>query len=79
MGPPSAQNFSAIGDDVNVTARLEAKTKEYNCRLVLSKIVAEIAGIDISAHPVHVTEVRGREANVEILAVEDPGELVVPP
>ena len=32
MGPPSAQNFSAIGDDVNVTARLESKSKDFNNR-----------------------------------------------
>ena len=62
--------FPAIGDDVNVTARLEAKTKDYNCRLVLSKVVAEIAGVDASAHPAHSAEVRGREGNVEIFAVE---------
>ena len=78
MGPPSAQNFSAIGDDVNITARLEAKTKEYKCSLVVSKTVAEIAGIDVTAFPVHVTEVRGRGANVEIIAVKNPSDLIVP-
>ena len=67
-----------FSDDVNITARLEAKTKEYNCCLVVSKIVAEIAGIDVTAFPVHVTEVRGREANVEIIAVKNPSDLIVP-
>ena len=78
MGPPSAQNFSAIGDVVNVTARLESKSKEYKCRLVLSKAVADLAGVDASDHPAHSADVRGRDGNVDVFAVDDPRDLVVP-
>ena len=31
MGPPSSPNYSAIGDNINIAARLEAKTKELGC------------------------------------------------
>ena len=78
MGPPSAQNFSAIGDVVNVTARLESKSKEYKCRLVLSRVGAETAGVDASNHPAHSADVRGRDGNVDVFAIDDPRDLVVP-
>ena len=29
MGPPKSPNFSAIGDNINIAARLEAKTKDF--------------------------------------------------
>lgn len=76
MGPPTAQNFSAIGDDVNVTARLEALSKDYGCQLILSAAAADYAGLDMSPHPEHLTEVRGREEPVQIYAVQDPRSLI---
>ena len=78
MGPPSAQNFSAIGDVVNVTARLESKTKEYKCCLVLSKVVAETAGMDTSDQSAHSADVRGRDGNIDVFAVDDPINLILP-
>jgi len=78
MGPPTAQNFFAIGDDINVTARLEALSKDYGCLLILSKAAADAAGVDASAHPAHSADVRGRDGNVDIFAVDDPRSLKVP-
>ena len=46
MGPPSAPNYSAIGDCVNTAALLETKTKELKCVLVVTDEVVQNAGKD---------------------------------
>ena len=76
MGPPTAQNFSAIGDNINIAARLEALTKEYRCSVVISEAVAECAKIDLSAYPRHAAGVRGRDETVLVYAVDNPLELL---
>lgn len=72
MGPPEAQNVSAIGDSVNISARLEALTKEFNCGLVISEAAASAANLDLSSLDRHVTPVRGREQLITIYAIQDP-------
>jgi adenylate cyclase len=68
MGPPSSPNLSAIGDNINIAARLEAMCKELQCDVVISQAVANLAEVDLSEHPSHRVEVRGREEPVEIYA-----------
>jgi adenylate cyclase len=75
MGPPTAQTFTAIGDAVNVTARLESLTKDFGCALVLSEDVARRAGLDMGAHPKRTTGVRGRVGEINVYAIEDPRSL----
>ena len=53
MGPPNSPNLSAIGDNVNVAARLESESKSLGCTRVVSTALANSAGIDFSAHPLH--------------------------
>jgi len=77
MGPPSAQNFSAIGDDVNVTARLESLTKEYNVPLIVSKAAADCAGLDSSGLPQHQADVRGRDGDITIYTVAEPQNIIL--
>ncbi len=72
MGPPASPNFSAVGDNINVAARLEQHSKQLGCTLVVSAVVAERAGVDLSAFPMHSLPVRGREQLVRVHAVEDP-------
>jgi adenylate cyclase len=71
MGPPASPNLSAIGDNINIAARLEAMCKEFSCDVVISKATAELAGVDLSDHPTHTVDVRGREEPVEIYATCD--------
>lgn len=71
MGPPANPILSALGDTVNVAARLEAETKRHECALVISVRCAEIAGIDLSAFPQHTTKVRGRDQPVSYFAIGD--------
>jgi adenylate cyclase len=75
MGPPSSPNLSAVGDNINIAARLEQQTKSLECSLVISAAIAERAQIDLSQFPRHVLPVRGRDAPIEVYAVDDPGQL----
>lgn len=75
MGPPATPIISAIGDNVNVAARLEAQTKELDAALVISVETAQQAELDVSAFERHDVAVRGRQSNLEVYAVKDPEAL----
>jgi adenylate cyclase len=75
MGPPRSQIISAIGDTVNTAARLESLTKEYRCALIISRRAAEVAGLDVSAYPLHEAPVKGRVQSVQFHALQAVPEL----
>ena len=75
MGPPSSPIVSAIGDTINIAARLESETKRVGRPLVVSEVVARAAGVAAGTHAVCTAELRGRQAGVPILAVERPSDL----
>ncbi len=75
MGPPSTPMLSAVGDNINVAARLEAQTKIYDCTLVVSEVTANCAGLDLSAFPRYEAEIRGREEPVAVYAISDPATI----
>ena len=75
MGPPRSPNLSAVGDNVNVAARLESETKSFGCTLVVSTAVTSAAGVDLSAHPLREAELKGRDERVPVYAIDDPGEI----
>lgn len=75
MGPPATPLLSALGDTVNVAARLEAETKRHHCEVVVSSACAKAAGVDLSRFPQHTVTVRGRDQPVTYHAVVDPAEL----
>ena len=70
MGYGAATGITAIGDAVNTASRLEAMTKEFRAQLVVSQDVAERAGVDLTDHPRHEIEVRGREEPIAVRVVE---------
>ena len=53
MGPPGSQVISTIGETVNVCARLESLTKEYDCAVVVSRRAAEMAGLAVKGRRLH--------------------------
>ena len=77
MGYGDSAQLTAIGDTVNVAARLEQLTKEYACALVISEEVAARAGLDVSAFPRHELTVRNRAGVLAVRVVEDLGEVLV--
>jgi adenylate cyclase len=67
--------LTAIGDSVHVAARLQDLTKDYDCQLVLSEIVATTAGIEMVGFPGREVSVRGREAPLAVRMVRGMEEL----
>ena len=76
MGPPDAPIRSAIGDNINIAARLEGMTKAYGCTLVVSEETLREAGIDPRGAPLHRVRVRGRNERLNVYAVADPRKLL---
>ena len=75
MGPPATPIISALGDTVNVAARLESLTKELGVPLVISKDTAAYAGYEIRGAISHTVPVKGRDAEMDILAISDLSEI----
>lgn len=75
MGPPASPNVSALGDNVNVAARLESQTKEFGVPLIVSAETAELSGLDFSKFDKHRIQVKGRARKIAVYAVDEPGSL----
>ncbi len=69
MGPPRSPIVSAIGDTINIAARLEALTKDYDCELVVSAAAAQAAGATLDAFPSYRALVRGKQDEVQVYAI----------
>ena len=75
MGPPAHPIISAIGDHVNVAARLEAKCKEFGVPLIVSEATVKRSGLDLSNFKSETVDVRGREGQIDIRLVDDPAAI----
>ena len=71
MGFAGTQAMTAIGDTVNTASRLESATKEFDCQLLISQRVAELAGLDLAILAPHDVPLRGRSETVPVYAVTD--------
>jgi adenylate cyclase len=61
--------FTAIGDAVNVTARLQEQTKVLKCEVVLSDDVCRTAGLALDALPASEVSLRGRAEPMHVRIV----------
>lgn len=77
MGNPRSPIVTAIGDAVNVAARLEGLCKTFDCEAVVSSEVMRLAGVDGSAFPLQRVQVRGRNELLEVHPILD--ALMLPP
>jgi adenylate cyclase len=71
MGYRRATSLTAIGDTVNVAARLEALTKEFDVQMVVSSRLAEHAGIDLGGFQERRLEIRGRRRPLRVRLIGD--------
>ena len=73
MGYGATLGVTAIGDAVNTASRLEALCKTYACEAVVSREAAERAGMDLSGHPLHSLEIRGRNTALDAYTIPHGG------
>jgi adenylate cyclase len=64
--------FTAVGDAVNVAARLQDMTKILNCQVVISDEVYNTAGIDADALKRTEVTIRGRNEPMMVRIAADP-------
>lgn len=69
IGSESSPELTAIGDTVNIAARLEASTKSLGWEIVASAITASEAGSNFDLGARETLAVRGRNAPVEVTEV----------
>jgi adenylate cyclase len=68
--------FTALGDSVNVAARLQDKTKELDCKVIVSEQVCQVAGLPDDALTRADVTVRGRDESIPVRTAADPTVLV---
>ena len=71
MGYGPAISVTAIGDTVNTSSRLEAKTKDFGAQLIISEHVANLASIETTSLRREDIEVRGRKEPMQIIVFDD--------
>jgi adenylate cyclase len=64
--------FTAVGDAVNVAARLQDMTKSLNCTIVVSEEVCKTAGIAPDALTRAEVSIRGRDEPMMVRTAADP-------
>jgi adenylate cyclase len=64
--------FTALGDAVNIAARLQDMTKNLNCQVIISEEVCKAAGIDTDPLPQTQVAIRGRNESMMVRTVTDP-------
>lgn len=67
--------FTALGDAVNVAARLQDMTKSLGCEVVISEHVWANAGLPADAWPAGEVEIRGRNEPMQVRTVETASRL----
>jgi adenylate cyclase len=63
--------FTALGDAVNVAARLQDMTKSLACEAIISEEVCKTAGLPSEPLPAQEVEIRGRAEPMQVRTVSD--------
>jgi adenylate cyclase len=69
--------ISAIGETANACSRLEGLTKQYDCRVIVSRRAAETAGLDVRSYELHRASVNGLAQSVEFYTLKTPADVRV--
>ena len=76
IGSPGHIVFTALGDPVNVTARLQDLTKAHNCEVIVSDEVRVRAGLPDDVLPSVEVPIRGRNESMVIRTVTEAATLL---
>jgi adenylate cyclase len=71
--------FTALGDAVNVAARLQDMTKTLKCEAIVSEEVRLTAGLPADALPQQQVEIRGRAEPMIVRTIADARTLSASP
>ena len=77
MGYGKTVTETALGDNVNIAARLEELSKTYRCELVVSKYVADKARVDTDKLKPKLVDIRGRKEALEVFTFENAADILV--
>jgi class 3 adenylate cyclase len=72
-----SQIISAIGETTNACSRLEGLTKQYDCRVIVSRRAAETAGLDVGNLRLHWASVNDLAQPVEFYTLNSLADLRV--
>ena len=76
MGRGVAMYLTAVGDTVHVASRLQDLTKQYQCSIIISDVVAARAGIAADRFPRQEIAIRNRTETIGIRTIADPLALI---
>lgn len=66
IGSPERMSYTAMGDAVNVTSRLQGLNRAYDTRILLSETTYQGICADFETRPIDLVTVKGRKGAVQV-------------